>query len=213
MTLATSHHSDGGLGLGSVQRRRRRALWIGALLAALAIPFTESSAEEGLAHELLEMLGVFFIATGVLGRAWCTLYIGSRKGTEVVATGPYSVSRNPLYLFSFVAVAGIGAQTGSYIMTALLVSVAIIIFLPAILREEGALAARFGEEYARYRSRVPRFGPKLGGWTDMETVVVTPRLFWKTAREGLLFFLVIPYCEAIEWLQGAGVIEPLVRLP
>jgi protein-S-isoprenylcysteine O-methyltransferase Ste14 len=213
MSLATPRPTDGGLGLGSVQRRRRLALLVGALVATLAIPFTESSGEEGLAHETLEMLGVLFIAIGILGRAWCTLYIGSRKGTEVVATGPYSVSRNPLYLFSFIAVAGIGAQTGSYLVTALLVAVAVLIFLPAILREETALATRFGEEYERYRSRVPRFGPRFTAWTDMETIVVTPRLFWKTAREGLFFFLVIPYCEGIEWLQAAGYIEPLVRLP
>jgi hypothetical protein len=104
-------------------------------------------------------------------------------------------------------------KTGSDLMTALLVAVAVVIFLPAILKEERALAARFGDDYETYRSRVPRFGPRLSAWTDMETIVVTPRLFWKTAREGLFFFLVIPYCEGIEWLQGAGYIEPLVRLP
>lgn len=159
------------------------------------------------------MLGVGLIAVAIIGRSWCTLYIGGRKSHEIVATGPYSVSRNPLYVFSFIGVAGIAAQTGSYLMVAILVAITVAIFLPAIWSEEEALAGRFGAEYLRYRARVPRFGPKFSAWTDMETIEVSPKLFWRTAREGMLFLLVLPICEGVEWLQDSGHLVSFITIP
>lgn len=201
------------LGLRPVQRRRKLFLFLVALAAAALLPFIQSRGGETFLHEGLEMLGIGAIALAVIGRSWCTLYVGGRKSAEIVATGPYSVSRNPLYLFSFIGIAGIAAQTGSVTVVAALTGISIAIFLPAILKEEKALAGRFGPEYARYRGRVPRFGPKFSAWVDMEKIEVTPMLFWRTAREGLLFFLVLPICEGVEWLQDAGYLVPLLYLP
>ena len=44
---------------------------------------------------------------------WSSLYIAGRKGRELVTVGPYSTCRNPLYFFSIVGAAGMGAQSGS----------------------------------------------------------------------------------------------------
>jgi len=201
------------LGLRRIQRRRKFFLLLAALTAAALLPFVHSMGGETFVHEGLEMLGIAAIALAVIGRSWCTLYIGGRKSHEIVATGPYSVSRNPLYVFSFIGIAGIAAQTGSATVVVVLTGISVAIFLPAILNEEKALAGRFGADYARYLARVPRFGPKFSAWVDMEKIEVTPRLFWRTAREGLLFFLVLPVCEGVEWLQDAGYLVPLFYLP
>lgn len=48
--------------------------------------------------------------------------------TEVVTIGPYSISRNPLYLFNYAGAFGIGAQTGTLVIALLFVAIAMVVF-------------------------------------------------------------------------------------
>ena len=64
-------------------------------------------------HEGIESVGVLMLIAGVLGRFWATLYIGGVKNREVVQDGPYSTTRNPLYVASAIAATGIGLMVGS----------------------------------------------------------------------------------------------------
>jgi len=199
--------------LSETQRRRKLALILVGFSAALILPFVRTIGGETTLHEIVELAGMALIVLAILGRSWCTLYIGGRKKREIVATGPYSISRNPLYVFSLIGIFGIGAQTGSVLLGPLLMAVGLAIFLPVILAEERLLAGRFGSEYAKYRMRVPRFGPKLSLWQDMETVPARPRLVARTAAEGMLLLLAIPICESVEWLQDAGYFAALLFVP
>ena len=177
--------------------------------------FLESAWREGeySVHEAIELAGLLLIGVAILGRMWCTLYIGGRKSQEIVAVGPYSLSRNPLYVFSTLAVAGVGLQTGSILVGAILVAAALAIFVPVIRREEAALTAHFGPDYAAYMARVPRFGPRFANWTEPKIVEASPKLLWRTLRDTLPLFLAFPFCEAVEWMQASGYLEPLLRLP
>ena len=200
--------------LGAVQRRRKLALLAAGITLILGLPFIRSlDIEAGAFHEGFETAGLALILIAIIGRSWCTLYIGGRKSHEVVATGPYSVSRNPLYLFSLVAVAGIGLQTGSLTMAAIATAIAFAIFHQVILHEEHALTAKLGEPYTGYCRRVPRFGPTFNLWRDAETISVHPSRLHRTFAEALLFLLAIPVCETIEKLQDAGFFVPLLHLP
>ena len=58
--------------------------------------------------------------------------------------GPYSVSRNPLYVFSFIGAFGMGAQTGSVLMSCLFTLIAFLVFYATVRREEDWLKATFG---------------------------------------------------------------------
>lgn len=196
--------------------QRRRKLVIASLACVLIgiLPLIQSLATvEMTIHELVEVAGLVLIAIAILGRGWCTLYIGGRKAQQLTDTGPYSVSRNPLYVFSFIGAAGVGAQTGSLVISALFVLGALAVFLPVILREERALAELFGKQFDAYKARVPRFGPRFSVWKDMETIEIRPKLLWRTLRDGLVFLLAVPLFELFDWLQVSGIIDPLVYLP
>ena len=182
---------------------RKWAFGAAAVVVAAACPFLRSYWPSGtLMHEGIEALGVVLIGVAVIGRAWCTLYIGGRKAEEVVRDGPYSVSRNPLYMFSFLAVLGAGMQTGSIVFGAILVFVSFLILRPVIAREEEVLETRFAPQFAAYQRLVPRFGPRLGAWRDAHMLQASPALFWRTIADGALFFLTIPLLELLEHLQA-----------
>ncbi len=80
---------------------------------------------------------------------------------RLVITGPYAVSRNPMYLGWTLLHLGLGlvARTS---WTGLTVAVAAAWIHGEILREERTLAARFGAEFAEYRMAVPRYLPYPG---------------------------------------------------
>jgi protein-S-isoprenylcysteine O-methyltransferase Ste14 len=203
-----------GAGLSNVQRYRKWAFVAAALVVAAVCPFVRSYwASGGLVEEGIEVLGVVLMGVAVIGRAWCTLYIGGRKAQEVVRLGPYSVSRNPLYMFSFMAVLGAGMQAGSIVFAIILVLIAFAILRPVIGREEALLGERFGAEFEAYRREVPRFGPRLSAWKEAEVLQASPSRFWRTVADGSFFFVSVPLLEMLEYVQAAGDLPVLLFLP
>ncbi|MCU0954790.1 MAG: isoprenylcysteine carboxylmethyltransferase family protein [Hyphomicrobium sp.] len=200
---------------GGRPTQRARKIALGLLVAGLllAMPFVRSPfAVEGL-HNALESVGQLMILIGIAGRAWCTMHIGGQKFTELVTAGPFSVSRNPLYVFSLIAAFGAGLQTGSLLFATLTAFSVWIVIHATIRKEEAALGARFGEAYASYCARTPRYGPRLSSWRGQDRIVVTMPLFYGTLSDGLLFFLIVPVAELIDWLQTLGSLPVLLTLP
>jgi protein-S-isoprenylcysteine O-methyltransferase Ste14 len=195
----------------STQLARKFALFVLILAAFAALALV--GARYAAVHEPLESFGVFLMLACITGRCWCTLYIGGRKGAELVESGPYSISRNPLYFFTFLGSAGIGAQTGSLIVTAGFVFLTWLVFRMTVAREEAFLKGALGAPYARYLARVPRFLPNPRLWSGLETLEVNPGRVTLTFIDGLFFLMAIPLFEAVEWLQGAKIIPVLVHLP
>lgn len=90
------------LDLASIQKLRKVAVSIALLgLIALSVVSQSIGGVDGPWHESVEAIGLAAIVLSIVGRAWCTLYIGGRKKAEIVDRGPYSISRNPLYVFTF----------------------------------------------------------------------------------------------------------------
>lgn len=199
--------------LQRIQRIRKWAIGL-SLLAVVALAlFTESLWGFGPTHEAVEAVGLGAIVLSIVGRAWCSLYIGGRKKAEVVSTGPYSISRNPLYVFSYAGAFGVGAQTGSVVIACLFVLIAVVVFHFTIAKEEAWLSAEFGSAYRDYMARTPRCGPDFSKWRDEEELSIKPRFFLTTIRDGLVFLLAIPIFEGVDWAQAAGWLPVLVRLP
>jgi protein-S-isoprenylcysteine O-methyltransferase Ste14 len=197
--------------MSAYQRTRRYVLM--ALVTAIFIGLIfVASAQSDYAHEEIEMVGIILIVTGIGGRLWSTLYIGGRKSAEIVDTGPYSVMRNPLYFFSMVAAAGVGAQVGSWMLAIAFAVLCWLAFLIVIRREEAYLSSKMGPAYADYLVRVPRFFPNPRLYRDQKEVTFRPKLLRQTLLDGLVFFVSIPLFEFIEVGQKAGTIPVLLRL-
>ncbi len=193
----------------------RKAALVAAVLAlvALAVFNQAPGGLEGAWHESVEPVGLAAIIVAIVGRAWCSLYIGGRKKAEIVDRGPYSLTRNPLYIFSFIGAFGMGCQTGSVTIGLLFVLATLGVFALTVAREEAFLAATFGQTYANYVARTPRFWPRFSLWRDEPELTVRPAFFLLTLRDGLVFLLAMPLFEAIDMAQGSGWLKVLTNLP
>lgn len=209
MSDTTTRQPD-RLNPGPIQRRRL-ALLLSAVAVLLALPFVHSmGAGESRLHEDLEVLGMVLIAAAIVGRSWWTLYLGGRKELEIVASGSYFASHNPLYVFSMVAFLGIGLQTGSLVLGGVAAAIGYAIVHPVIRREEEALASVL-DRYKAYFAQI--FGSNFALWRGMETTIVNPTRLKRTFLEALAFLLVMPIFEVIEKLQDAGYVITLLNLP
>jgi protein-S-isoprenylcysteine O-methyltransferase Ste14 len=201
------------LDLHVVQRIRKVAVGLALLvLISLALVSQSFGGADGRWHEVMEAVGLGAILVAIVGRAWCSLYVGGRKKAEIVARGPYSITRNPLYLFSFVAAFGMGAQSGTLTIAVLFVIAAIMVFTLTVQREERFLRGQFGAVYEAYVARTPRFWPRFSLWQDEAELTIRPSFFVLTIRDGLTFLLAIPLFEMIDAGQQGGVFSVLAHL-
>jgi protein-S-isoprenylcysteine O-methyltransferase Ste14 len=164
-------------------------------------------------HEAIEMIGIVLIVIGIAGRLWSTLYIGGRKSASVVSDGPYSITRNPLYVFSAVAAVGVGAQMGSITAAVGFGVACAAAFHLVILREEKYLSANLGADYRAYMAEVPRFFPKPSLYREGETPGFKPSLLLVTLLDGLVFLVAMPFFEIIDTAQVSGALPVLFRIP
>ncbi|MEI5679108.1 MULTISPECIES: methyltransferase family protein [unclassified Mesorhizobium] len=199
--------------LSRYQQRRRIVLAILVVVIFAALLFVQSAmvSDDDL-HEYVEMFGGAAILTAILGRTWCTMYIGGRKGSEIVRGGPYSVTRNPLYVFSAIGAAGIGAMTGSITVAVAFAVITYLAFHSVTLVEEAYLKQAFGEPYERYMREVPRFFPRFSLFKESELLSVRPQILYRTFTDGLLFLAAYPFFEFVEYLQNAGYLPVFLRL-
>ena len=79
------------------------------------------------------------------------------QSQSVVTTGPYAFSRHPMYAGWWAVHLGAGLLRGSAWVAATLPVAVILEHYYGSLVEERRLRERFGEEYARYAMRVPRY--------------------------------------------------------
>jgi len=90
-------------------------------------------------------------------RAAGTPVRGSERTTTIVRTGPYRLSRNPIYLSFVLLVLGLSVSLNDLWLLMTLVPALGFIAAIVIPREERFLEQTFGVEYRRYKCSVRRW--------------------------------------------------------
>lgn len=143
----------------------RSRAWISILLLtpfAVGAVLSEPSVHANTPwYLLLETVGWACFVVGGTVRWWATLYIGGRKSMSVVSEGPYWLSRNPLYVGTFLIVLAIAFYLPSLTFAAGLLIASVFYLSVTVWSEERWLGRTFGDEYVRYCEEVPRFFPRL----------------------------------------------------
>ena len=124
---------------------------LGFLFAAIFLFFARPS-------PLSLAIGGVIAVLGLLIRAWSSGHI--RKNQELAVSGPYALTRNPLYLGSFVLGLGFTIASGVWWLGLLFIALFLGIYLPVMRVEAEDLQAIFGERYLDYARRVPLFFPR-----------------------------------------------------
>lgn len=179
-----------------------------ALVAALAVVILFNGsywAREGLMlGNLLTSLGLVLIGIAIVGRLWCNLYIVGYKNNTLLTTGPYSISRNPLYFFSSLGAVGVGLTCESLIVTATIALLFAATYPSVILAEEKRLAGLHGQAWKDYVARVPRFWPKFGQLAEPERYTVHPQQFRRHLLDALWFAWAAAIVQLIQTLHDSG---------
>lgn len=134
------------------------AILIGLLLQRVApLAFVPAGLATPLGASLVGVAIALLAWAVALFRAAGTPVPARQPTTAIVRTGPYRVSRNPIYLAFSLAQLGIAVWSNSlWLLLTLLVAVGFIHYR-VILGEEAYLERRFGAEYLDYKRSVRRW--------------------------------------------------------
>jgi protein-S-isoprenylcysteine O-methyltransferase Ste14 len=133
-------------------------------MVAFAIPIVIGTQADRPVRHLATALTVLTVGTLLL--LWCVreFYVSGR-GTlapwdppaRLVTSGPYRLSRNPMYLGVLTILAGWCVLWGSRTLLYYALGTLGVFYLRVLLAEEPWAARRFGAEWQAYRARVPRW--------------------------------------------------------
>ena len=152
------------------------------------------------------LCGFFLILFGELIRFWAVRYAGGRTRTKNVGanllctSGPYSRTRNPLYIGNLIIYTGVVLFSGGVHMIQFLILVIVYFtfqYSMIISLEEQRLLKLFGQSYANYKNHVPRIIPLLKPWTKGSKI--TPASISKTltTEKRTLQNIIILFCIII----------------
>lgn len=147
----------------------KKRIKINGVLTAVAViiclvffKFLLPSWRDTFLNKSLATIAFLFFLTGltlrIFGRAYKIEF--SSQGESLVASGPYTMVRNPMYLGSFLIGSSFTLLVGNPWIIAAFIVIFFIRFLPQVRLEEKHLLNKFGKAYEDYLAAVPRFIPK-----------------------------------------------------
>lgn len=116
--------------------------------------------------------GIAVCFIGAALRFWASGYL--RKDSRPAVGGPYAMTRNPLYVGTYLMALGTAIAIQNWWLLALITVLYAAIYHYIILDEETKLRRIFGEPYLEYCKRVPRFFPRPWPVSSEALLVVNP---------------------------------------
>ncbi len=196
-----------------VKYRTAISKWFAVIILALLLISTHSWPEDSPLDLSLEYGGLLFIVIGAFGRVWTYAYICGRKTDELVVIGPYSITRNPLYLFSLILALGFGLASENILIFPLILLLFGLVYPATIIAEEKELAVRHGDSFLRYQQTIPRLLPRSLSLVQPDHYTIHLDQFGRVFVDSIAFVGLFIVIKIIEELHHAGILPSLFLLP
>lgn len=137
-------------------------------------------------------IGLAVFGLGVLIRVWAQMHLHYRLRMRkaLTTTGPYAFIRNPIYVANTAMLLGLTVMSELLWFLPLMLVWCIAVYSLVVRREEAHLLDKYGEPYAKYLERVPRWVP---GWivsrNHGEQQQQAREYFWQSIAAELHCFL------------------------
>ena len=186
-----------------MKRRIRIQGFLIFLFLTLSVPLSKflfQHWKQEILDKIFDAVGMGVVLFGFLFRISARGYKAenSLEGNNLVAEGPYSLVRNPMYFGTFLI--GIGAITVLFNWWAfpLFFIIFLLIYIPQIHREEEALYRQFGDKYMSYSKKIPKYFPHIHSFLKLDFIDYLP-LKWRWIKKEFISLLaVISVTIAIE---------------
>lgn len=136
-------------------------LWLGVgLVIAWGTGIGWGPVAAGIGWVLIALGALLMIAAAYEMHRHKTTVIPNRPPDALVTTGPFRLSRNPIYLADAIILLGASFVWGSLLGVLFVPVFGVIIYRRFIIDEEARLDAAFGRDFADYAASTPRWiGP------------------------------------------------------
>lgn len=185
-------------------------IFIVALLIVLFPAVVFRKASGSFFNGIMKIIGIAFILLGQIFRASARGYKSenSQEGLFLLRSGPYAVSRNPMYLGILLIGLGIVSVLFKWWVLSAFLLLFILRYLPLIFKEEKKLSVLFPQAYQDYQRSVPRILPSLSMIATREISEYLPiKLPWLKKEIGsiLAVLFITLFLESWEDIKNAGI--------
>lgn len=151
------------------------------------------------------VITLLMVCVAAFGRVWATFFLGGNKNTYLIKEGPFSVCRNPLYLFTSFGAFGIGLESHQLPILVAVAFFMLIYYGAQIKREENDLVRLFGQSYIEYMQATSRFVPRFNRYRPPAVHMTANSKLVRDAMRDNLWWLIVWYIvHASNFLKTPG---------
>jgi protein-S-isoprenylcysteine O-methyltransferase Ste14 len=181
-------------------------------VAALCVTSSRWTYTQLVMGHLLGFTGWMLVGVGVMGRIWAGSYICGCKNVKLMTDGPYSLCRNPLYLFSFIGGLGAMLVTQTLLFPATFALIFLGYYRPVMRSEENTLRGIHGTSFESYQKAVPLFWPRHIRINEPEHYSMSAKRFRRFLVEVIWFIVVAALVQVLHQLHVNDMLPTLFSM-